>query len=159
MGSTILKWIFKKSGGGMDWIDLDRDRDRWRALVSCTETLGTIKWGISWVTKDLLTSQKGLCPTKIVLVIPRVFSKNCITKYYQKRTNCVANLFGQTSYICLPAKKSFDTEDKKKKFVIGSFVKIGAAKAIVYLGGVNEFLSLSTFILRFGWNSVKEIST
>jgi hypothetical protein len=35
-GRIILKWIFKKwdGGGGMDWIDMAQDRDRWRALVS-----------------------------------------------------------------------------------------------------------------------------
>jgi hypothetical protein len=33
-GRIILKWIFKKwDGGGMDWIDMAQDRDRWRALV------------------------------------------------------------------------------------------------------------------------------
>jgi hypothetical protein len=31
----ILKWIFRKwDGGGMDWIDLAHDRNRWRALVN-----------------------------------------------------------------------------------------------------------------------------
>ena len=30
---VLWKLIFKKSGGGMDWIDLARNRDRWRALV------------------------------------------------------------------------------------------------------------------------------
>jgi hypothetical protein len=32
-GRIILKWIFEKMGGGVDWIDLAQDRDRWRAIV------------------------------------------------------------------------------------------------------------------------------
>ena len=33
-GRIILRWIFRKWDGGMDWIDLARDRDRWWALVN-----------------------------------------------------------------------------------------------------------------------------
>jgi hypothetical protein len=25
----ILKWIFNEWDGGMDWVDLGKDRDRW----------------------------------------------------------------------------------------------------------------------------------
>jgi hypothetical protein len=32
-GKIILKWIFERFGGGIDWIDLAQDRERWRALV------------------------------------------------------------------------------------------------------------------------------
>jgi hypothetical protein len=32
-GRIILKLIFKKWDGGMDWIDMAQDRDRWRPLV------------------------------------------------------------------------------------------------------------------------------
>ena len=33
-GRIILKWIFEKWDGGMDWIDMAQDRDRWLAVVN-----------------------------------------------------------------------------------------------------------------------------
>jgi hypothetical protein len=35
----ISKWIFRKWDGGMDWIDLAQDMERWLALVK----VGSIK--------------------------------------------------------------------------------------------------------------------
>jgi hypothetical protein len=32
-GRIILKWIFERLGGGVDWIDPAQDRNRWRAVV------------------------------------------------------------------------------------------------------------------------------
>jgi hypothetical protein len=35
-GKIILKWM---GWGGMDWIDLTQDRDRWRVLVNAVMNL------------------------------------------------------------------------------------------------------------------------
>jgi hypothetical protein len=35
----ILRWIFRKWNGGMDWIDLALHRDRWRASVEAVLNL------------------------------------------------------------------------------------------------------------------------
>jgi hypothetical protein len=39
-GTIILKWIPERlDGGGIDWIDLAQDRDRWRTLVNAVMNL------------------------------------------------------------------------------------------------------------------------
>jgi hypothetical protein len=39
-GNIILRWIFRKwDMGGMDWIELAQDRDRWLALVTAVMNL------------------------------------------------------------------------------------------------------------------------
>jgi hypothetical protein len=38
-GRIIIKWIFKKWDGAMDWIELAQDRDRWQALVKVVMNL------------------------------------------------------------------------------------------------------------------------
>ena len=38
-GRIILKWILKTWDGGMDWIDMAQDRDRWRDVVNAVMNL------------------------------------------------------------------------------------------------------------------------
>ena len=35
----ILKWILEKLDGGVDWIDLAKDRDSWRDVVNAVMNL------------------------------------------------------------------------------------------------------------------------
>jgi hypothetical protein len=35
----ILRWIFRKWEGGIDWINLAQDKNRWRALVNSVMNL------------------------------------------------------------------------------------------------------------------------
>jgi hypothetical protein len=46
--------------GDMDWIDLDRDRDRWRAVVNALMN-NFYKIRVILLVEDLLVSQEGLC--------------------------------------------------------------------------------------------------
>jgi hypothetical protein len=49
----ILRWIFRKWNGGMDWIDLAQYRDRWRALVNALYVSSLYVAIISKVTQTL----------------------------------------------------------------------------------------------------------
>ena len=38
-GRIILRWIFRKLDGGVEWIGLAQDRDKWRTLVNAVVNL------------------------------------------------------------------------------------------------------------------------
>jgi hypothetical protein len=38
-GRIILRWIFRKWDGGMDWFEIAQDRDRWLTLVNSVMNL------------------------------------------------------------------------------------------------------------------------
>ena len=53
--------------GGMDWIALAQNRDRWQELVIAVKNLRVPQnTGISLLDEDLLASQEGLCSMELV---------------------------------------------------------------------------------------------
>jgi len=62
-GRKILRWIFRKWNGGMDWIDLVQVRDRWRTLVNAIMNL--------WLPENVgnfLTSWEPVSFSRITLL-------------------------------------------------------------------------------------------
>ena len=59
---NIMTYLRELGCGGVDWIGLAQDRDRWRALGTAVMNLWFHKLrGISWPAENLLASQEALC--------------------------------------------------------------------------------------------------
>jgi hypothetical protein len=62
---SILKWILREIGwDGMDWIQLAKDRDQWRALVNMVMNLRAPKycWEFSEWLHNWQLLRKGSAP-------------------------------------------------------------------------------------------------
>ena len=61
-GRIYLKGNLRNRIVGVDWIDVDEDKDRWWAVVKTVVNFHVAqKWEISWLTSKLLAPQEGLC--------------------------------------------------------------------------------------------------
>jgi hypothetical protein len=54
-GRIVVKWIFKIKDEGVVWIDLAKDRVKWRTVVNTTMNLR-----IQWRTQDFFSWGVGL---------------------------------------------------------------------------------------------------
>ena len=59
----ILRWIFWKwdGGGGIEWLNLAQDRDRWQALVNAVMNLQVPYSVGNFLTENWLAAQEELC--------------------------------------------------------------------------------------------------
>jgi hypothetical protein len=56
-GRVILEWIWEVGREGMDWIDLDQDRDQYPSFVNVVLNVRVPWILISWLTEQLLGSE------------------------------------------------------------------------------------------------------
>jgi hypothetical protein len=61
-GRILLNWLFRKWDEDIDWIDLNQDRDEWRAFEYSTMKCGFREmWKISWLANKRSAFQEGFC--------------------------------------------------------------------------------------------------
>jgi hypothetical protein len=76
----ILRQIFGKWDGGMDWIDPARQRDRWRAFVNAVINLW-VTWNasISWLSENRLVNMYNI---STLIAINSTYLSILFTPYY-----------------------------------------------------------------------------
>ena len=70
---VLLKWILKKREGGMKWIDLVLDKDKWCDFVNAVVNFFFRKVrGISCLGQNWQASQEGLCCMALLVTRTRM---------------------------------------------------------------------------------------
>ena len=59
-GTIILKWIFKKWDGGVYWIYLAQDRDRWRVVMNAVMNVDCAGWFLMMFAQSISMSDLAL---------------------------------------------------------------------------------------------------
>jgi len=102
-GSIILPWVFKKfDGGGINWIDLTQDRDRWRDLLNAVLKLRVAQnsenFLTSWVTigfsRRTLLFGDGHGDIFVVMGLAKI--QKFLTQYFEHRKR-----YGDDKEMCL----------------------------------------------------------
>jgi len=98
VGRIILRWIFWKCDGGLDWIDLAQDRERWLAFENTVMILRVLYNGgnfltssepVSFSRRTLLNKvSNGQWGGKLMGVVLLCNGHSCETGSKQEATRC-----------------------------------------------------------------------
>ena len=83
--------------GGMDWIKLAQDREKWQALVNMVMNFGFHKmWGISWLAENRLPSQEVVTRTSVATLCVSIDNMALYSRHMGKGRR------GKRDKICKP---------------------------------------------------------